>query len=204
MCSRPLTLCPRDRVVYWQKQGLVELVRGAVDALGLWRDCNFFYVTGCVCVLSYFSRVWLFVTPVACQAPLSMGFSRQEYWSGLPCPPPGDLPDPGIEPMSLMSPALAGGFFQANAGLPCYLKPGYSFKRVSRVQKNKNKKAGVSIWSRKNRASGERLSWLTYPNNWHRQSKAGGSCSVFTGLETGLSTPSSSLRPLHSHPYHPT
>jgi len=40
-----------------------------------------------------------------------MGFSRQEYWSGLPCPPLGDLPDPGIEPLSLMSPALAGGFF---------------------------------------------------------------------------------------------
>jgi len=40
-----------------------------------------------------------------------MGFSRQEYWSGLPCPLPGDLPDPGIEPESLMSPALAGGVF---------------------------------------------------------------------------------------------
>jgi hypothetical protein len=40
-----------------------------------------------------------------------MGFSRQDYWSGLPCPPPGDLPDPGIEPASLMSLALAGGFF---------------------------------------------------------------------------------------------
>ena len=45
---------------------------------------------------------------VACQAPLSMGFYRPEYWSGLQCPPPGDLPDPGIEPVSLMSPALAG------------------------------------------------------------------------------------------------
>ena len=52
-----------------------------------------------MCVLSRFSRVRLFVTPwtVACQAPLSMGFSRQEYWSGLPCPPAGDLPDSGIE-----------------------------------------------------------------------------------------------------------
>ena len=48
---------------------------------------------------------------VAHQAPLPMGFSRQEYWNGLPSPPPGDLPDPGIEPMSLTSPALAGGFF---------------------------------------------------------------------------------------------
>ena len=45
---------------------------------------------------------------VARQAPLSMGFSKQEYWSGLPFPPPGNLPDPGIEPTSLMSPALAG------------------------------------------------------------------------------------------------
>ena len=52
------------------------------------------------------------VTPwtVACQAPLSMGFPRQEYWSGLPFSPPGDLPDPGIKPAS---PALAGGFFTA-------------------------------------------------------------------------------------------
>ena len=64
----------------------------------------------CVCALSH---VQLLVTPwtVACQAPLSMGFSKQEYWSGLPCPPTGDLPDPGIEPKSLVSPALAGGFF---------------------------------------------------------------------------------------------
>ena len=56
------------------------------------------------------SHVRLFATPgtVARQAPLSMGFSRQEYWSGLPFPPPEDLPDPGIEPAS---PALAGGFF---------------------------------------------------------------------------------------------
>ena len=63
-----------------------------------------------VCVLSRFSRGLLFATPwtVAFQAPLSMGFPRQEYWSGLPCPPPGDLPNPGIEPMS---PALAGVFF---------------------------------------------------------------------------------------------
>ena len=48
---------------------------------------------------------------VAHQAPLSMGFSRPEYWSGLPCPPPGDRPGPGMEPESLMSPVLAGGFF---------------------------------------------------------------------------------------------
>ena len=49
------------------------------------------------------------------QAPLSMGFSRQEYWSGLPRPPPGDLPDSRIKAMSLMTPALAGGFFTTSA-----------------------------------------------------------------------------------------
>ena len=52
---------------------------------------------------------------VARQAPLSVGFSRQEYWSGLPCPPPEDLPDPGIEPTCLASPALAGRFFTTAA-----------------------------------------------------------------------------------------
>ena len=56
---------------------------------------------------------------VALQALLSMGFSRQEYWSGLPFPSPGDLPDPGIEPASLVSPALVGGFFTpAPPGMP--------------------------------------------------------------------------------------
>ena len=62
---------------------------------------------------SRFSRVRLFVTPwtAAHQAPLSLGFSRHEYCSGLPCPSPGDLPDPGIKPTSPVSPALAGGFF---------------------------------------------------------------------------------------------
>ena len=52
---------------------------------------------------------------VAHQAPLSVGFSRQDYWSGLPCPPAGDLPDPGIEPLSLSAPALAGEFFTTSA-----------------------------------------------------------------------------------------
>ena len=52
---------------------------------------------------------------IACQAPLSMGFSRQEYWSGLPCPPPGGLTNPGIKSVSLMSAALAGRFFTNSA-----------------------------------------------------------------------------------------
>ena len=60
-------------------------------------------------MLPLFRQVRLFVTlwTIACQAPLSLGFFRQEYWRGLPSPPPGDLPNPGIEPMSLTSPALA-------------------------------------------------------------------------------------------------
>ena len=62
-------------------------------------------------LLNHFSHIQLLATPwtIACQAPLSIGFSRQEYWSGLTCPPPGDLPNSRIEPASLMSPALAGG-----------------------------------------------------------------------------------------------
>ena len=66
------------------------------------------------------SCVWLFVTPwtVAHESPLSMGFSRQEYWSGLPCPPPGDLPDPGIEPRS---PALqADSLSSESPGKPSF------------------------------------------------------------------------------------
>ena len=68
-------------------------------------------------VLRCFSRVQLFETPwtVNLLVPLSMGFSRQEYWSGLPCPPPEDLPDPGIGLVSLLSLAWAGGFFITGA-----------------------------------------------------------------------------------------
>ena len=73
--------------------------------------------------------VWLFVTlwTVARQAPLSLGFSRQEYWSGLPSPPPGDLMDPGIKPSSFTSPALAGRFFFCFFFLP--LAPVWKWSR---------------------------------------------------------------------------
>ena len=68
-------------------------------------------------MLSHFSYVQLFATPwtAAHQALLSREFSRQEYWSGMPFLPPGDLPEPVIKPMSLMSLALAGGFFTTSA-----------------------------------------------------------------------------------------
>ena len=79
-------------------------------------------------MLSCFSHIWPFeiLRTVARQAPLSMGFFRQEYLSGLPCPPPGDLPSPGIQPVSLMSLASAGEFFTTSTtwetpGLRCNL-----------------------------------------------------------------------------------
>ena len=74
-------------------------------------------VFGAACVVSCCSCIWLLanVWTVAHQAPLSMGFSRQEYWSGLPGPPPGYLPDPGIEYASLTSPELADRFFTTSA-----------------------------------------------------------------------------------------
>ena len=83
------------------------------------------YLVSCVhaCMLSHFSHAQLLVTlwTVACQAPLSMIFSKQEYWNGLPSPPPGDLPDPRIKPISLMSPALAGMFFTTKATWEAHL-----------------------------------------------------------------------------------
>ena len=60
-------------------------------------------------------QIWAILWTVACYTPLSMGFFRQEYWSGWPCPLSWDLPNPGIEPTSLMFPALAGGYFTTSA-----------------------------------------------------------------------------------------
>ena len=70
---------------------------------------KFINIVRCV----WLSHIGLFVTPwtVACKAPLSMEFSRQEFWSGLPFPTPGDIPQPGLEPIFLAFPSLAGGFF---------------------------------------------------------------------------------------------
>ena len=84
-------------------------------------------------LLSHFSCVQLCATPqtAADQASLSLGFSRQEHWSGLPFPIPGDLPSPGIEPISLASAALmhwrADSLHCATWEAPELLKPGYSF-----------------------------------------------------------------------------
>ena len=77
-----------------------------------------------VCVLCAKSLQWcptlVDLWTVACQAPLSMGFSRPEYWSGLPFSFPRDLPNPGIEPRPLMSPALAGRFITTSANFHVY------------------------------------------------------------------------------------
>ena len=93
-------------------------------------------------VISHFSHVWLFVSlrTVACQAPLFIGFPRQEYWSGLPCPLPGNLPDPGIKPSSLMPPALAGKFFMTGTTWEAYLLCRATYKiwvkSLNHAQKN--------------------------------------------------------------------
>ena len=79
---------------------------------------GFFYLCchSSLCRLSHFSHVWPFATwTIALQSPMSLVFSRQEYCSRLSCPSPWDLPNPGIKPVPLMSPALASGFFTASA-----------------------------------------------------------------------------------------
>ena len=85
------------------------------------------------CMLSCLSCVLLFVT-LGTLGPPVHGFSRQEYWSGLPCPPPRDLPHPGIEPVSLTSPALAGGFFTTSATWKApWTKNAPAFKSKQRI-----------------------------------------------------------------------
>ena len=73
-----------------------------------------------------------------------MGFSRDEYWSGLPCPPPGDLPNPGIEPESLMFPALAGRFFTTSATWEAQISKENEKKKNFFLRKKKVKKE--KIW----------------------------------------------------------
>ena len=114
-----LRLCTLMQVVacFLPSTSHMALVWPSAPALALlWLPSPFMHA----CVLSHFSHVWLSATlwTVACQAPLCMGFSRQEYWSGLPCPPPGDLPDARIKPTS---PALAGGFFTTSAPWEAHL-----------------------------------------------------------------------------------
>ena len=87
-----------------------------------------------MCALSL-SHAQLFATPwtVALQAPLSMEFSRQDYRSGLPFPSPGDLPNPGIKPSSLVSPTLASESFTTEPPGKLSIKSSYSFKCWEKV-----------------------------------------------------------------------
>ena len=110
----------RVRVYYFSLLTAIQFYRLTSGCLStICRTFGFLPVLGRACAISCFSRVQLFVTPwsVACQAPLSMGFSRQEPWNGLPCSLPGDLPNPGIKPASLASPALASRFFTTREAL---------------------------------------------------------------------------------------
>ena len=114
---------------------------------------------------SPFSHVQLFATlwTVACQAPLSMGFSRQEYWSGLPYPPPEDLPDPGTEPVSLMSPALVGELLTVWATqewqLWHYRLDGPEFEQAPGVGDGQGSLACCSPWGHKGSDTTEPLNW---------------------------------------------
>ena len=85
---------------------------GVNDGSGFYGSPHYFYRVY-TCMLNCLSCVWLFATlwTIGCQVPLSMGFSKHEYWNVLPCLPAGDLPNPEIKPTSLISLALASGFF---------------------------------------------------------------------------------------------
>ena len=122
-------MAPRDdeglkgasKHVNFEKQP--SFIHSTAEGSGLWcgHICTCLPTACCLCsVLSDSGTPWT----EARQAPMPMEFSRQEYWSGLPCPPPGDLPDPGIKPVSL---ALAGGFF--TIGLPGKLPARFIQKR---------------------------------------------------------------------------
>jgi len=108
------------------------------------------------CECCRFSCVHFFVTlwPVALQAPLSLAFSRQEQWSGLPCPLPGDPSNPGMEPASLMSPVLVGRFFITSATWEAPVKV------ISSVQSLSLVRLFVTPWTAARQAS------LSITNSW--------------------------------------
>ena len=111
-------LCPRGSQCtpsVWEFQGSSTKTPISLDlmlCLPNLFNCKIAMLTNARVCAQSLSHVWLFCDrmDISPPAPLSIEFSRQEYWSGLPFPPPGDLPNPGVEPMSLMSPALAGRF----------------------------------------------------------------------------------------------
>ena len=120
ICSLALWFCHWGALYKWS-HAVCDLRSTVSLCIMPWRYTQIARVSAhvcvCVCVCAKSLQLFLTLWPhgLACQAPLSMGFSRQEYWSGLPCPPPGALPNPGIKPESLTSPALAAWFFTTSA-----------------------------------------------------------------------------------------
>ena len=114
-CSLPGSSCPWDFPGKNTGVGCHALLQGISPTQG--SNPGPLHWELLLLLLRRFSHVRLCGTPqtAAHQAALSLGFSRQEYWSGLPRPAPGDLPNPRIEPTSLLSPALAGGFCTIHA-----------------------------------------------------------------------------------------
>ena len=152
-------------------------------------------------MLSHFSHVQLFATlwMVACQVYLSVEFSRQEYWSGLPFHSPGDLPDAGIKSESLMSPALAGGFFTTSATIliPWALKTENLPHLEPDVEQKKRVREIPSIGRNQHLQDLRELSssWglqLTVTRQWELQLYSSGMelCSNGMNLEADSSKPS--------------
>ena len=117
-------------------------------------------------MLTHLSHIRLSVISwtVARQAPLSMGFSRQEYWSGLPCPPPGDLPNPGIEPVSLNVSCIAGGFFATTATWGAHANN----KHIQNIKCNTSKRETFQnqfkkITVREKKKKGSKLRQISWP-----------------------------------------
>ena len=134
---------------------------------GIKMRCILYHVHGCR--LNHFSCVQLFVTPwtVSHQTPLSMQFSRQEYWSGLPFPPPGDLPNPGTEPLSLRSPELACGFFTTSTTWEAHSLLHSSEKSAPRFTTREREEPGWGTWEERGHRVEERsVAGPQQPGQW--------------------------------------
>ena len=106
ICSLHPCVCPCITLKNIYYSSIVALQCVSLFCTAKWISYEYACMLICFSHFQLCESLWT----VACQASLSMRFSRQEYWSGLPCPPPGNLPNPGIELASLLSPALAGKF----------------------------------------------------------------------------------------------
>ena len=133
---------------------------------------------------------------VACQAPLSMGFSRQEYWSGLPCPPPEDLPASGIEPASLTSPVLAGEFFATSTNWEAPNQLYFNLKRKLMDSRERSTYSGLLYNSVSSLCLHTRNFWKALNNFMHESHPQDLLCGL-TGCVAGTFRVSSCL-PIHS------